>query len=125
MRQMKHRMKKGVWMAFAFPLFVGALFLFTWLVMLLWNAVLPAAVPTIKAIGFWQAMGILVLSKILFGFNKGWGGKRRMWKERMEEKWHTLTPEQKEKIKTEWKNRCGGKWRRQPEEDTSSTMSAE
>jgi len=120
MNKMKHRMKWG----FLFiPLFIGGLFLFTWVVMLLWNAVLPAAVPAIKAIGFWQAMGILALSKILFGFNMG-GGKRRQWKQRMEQKWDTMTPEEKEQFKAEWKNRCGSRWGRSMKTD-SSGMAAE
>ncbi len=34
------------------------------LVMSLWNALLPAILG-VKAIGFWQALGILVLSRIL------------------------------------------------------------
>ena len=40
-------------------------------VMLLWNALMPAlfGLPTI---GYWQAVGLLILSKLLFG---GFGGR--------------------------------------------------
>lgn len=108
MNKMKHKIKKGILFV---PIFIGGIFLFTWLVMLLWNAILPA-VTGVKAISFFQAMGILVLSKILFGFNKGWGGSRHyQWKHRMEEKLKDMTPEEREKFKAEWRNRCGGRWR--------------
>ncbi len=113
MNKMKHRINRGILFV---PLFIGGVFLFGLLLMLLWNAVLPAAVPAIKAINYWQAMGIFVLSKILFGFNRGWGGRRHQWKQRMDQKWNNMTPEEREKFNTEWKNRCGGRWGRRQEE---------
>jgi hypothetical protein len=64
------------------------------LVMTLWNALLPAILG-VKAIGFWQALGILVLSRILFGglgFRPGMFGAHR----RMHERWMNMTPEQRE-----------------------------
>ena len=39
-------------------------------VMALWNALLPALFG-LPAIGFWQALGLLLLSKILFGSFRG------------------------------------------------------
>ncbi len=117
MDRMKHRINRGI---LFIPIVIGGIFLFTWGVMLLWNAVLPAAIPAVKAITFWQAMGIFVLSKILFGFNKGWGGRRSGWKERMDKKWRNLTPEEKEKIKGEWQHRCG-RWGMRSETTDSST----
>ncbi len=108
MNTRKHKIKKGVLFV---PIFIGGVFLFTWLVMLLWNAILPA-VTGVKSISFFQAMGILALSKILFGFNKGWGSSRQyQWKHRMEEKLKDMTPEEREKFKAEWRNRCGSRWR--------------
>ena len=49
--------------------------LFSGLVMLLWNGILPAVLH-VSAITLWQAAGILLLSKILFG---GFRGRRKMW----------------------------------------------
>ena len=43
---------------------VGFLALFTFAVHSLWNGVLTDVLP-VKAISYWQALGILVLSKIL------------------------------------------------------------
>ena len=57
------------------------------LVMLIWNAILPE-VAGAKEINFWQAMGLLILSKILFGgfrmgsFSKSHRSeKKRQWKD--------------------------------------------
>jgi hypothetical protein len=64
------------------------------LVMTLWNALLPAILG-VKAIGFWQALGILLLNRILFGglgFRPGMFGAHR----RMHERWMNMTPEQRE-----------------------------
>ena len=115
MKQMERRIKKGVLFV---PIFIGGVFLFTWIIQLLWNNILPE-VTGVKTISFFQAMGIFVLSKILFGFNSGWGGKHK-WRQGIEEKLQHMTPEEKEKFKAEWKNRCGGRWGRQETPETPS-----
>ena len=107
MKKMERRIKLGILFV---PIFIGGVLLFTWALMLLWNAVLPAAIPAVKAINFWQAMGIFALSKILFGFNQGWGGSRRQRKQRLEDKWINMTPEEREQFKSDWRSRCGGRW---------------
>lgn len=78
-----------------------------WVVMCLWNNVLAAVLP-VSVVTFWQALGILLLSKILFGgFHGRWGSHRGgRWGKEMQEKWHGMTPEEREKIKQEWRNRC-------------------
>ena len=107
--------------------FVGAVLLFGAVVMGLWNAILPAVLG-VKSITFLQALGILLLSKILFG---GFGGKRwggghgQEWRQKMKEKWNNMTPEEREKFKAEWKNRCGGRWQRGMDTSTSSTTAAD
>ncbi len=85
-----------------------AILVFGGVVMLLWNNVL-ATVTNVHTITFVQALGILVLSKILFGgFRGGWGPRRYYWKQRMAQKWNNMTPEEREKFKQEWQKRCGG-----------------
>jgi Ca2+/H+ antiporter, TMEM165/GDT1 family len=121
MNNMNYRIKRGILFV---PLFIGGVFLFGLIVMLLWNAVLPAAIPAIKAISYWQALGLFALSKIFFGFNRGWGGRHQQWKQRMGEKWNNMTPEERENFKAEWKDRCGGRWGRNTKTD-SSNMTAE
>ena len=84
-----------------------AILIFGGAVMLLWNNVL-ASVTSVHTITFVQALGILVLSKILFsGFRGGWGPRRYYWKQRMAQKWNSMTPEEREKFKQEWQKRCG------------------
>ena len=79
-------------------------------VMILWNAILPEVIG-VKAISFLQAVGILLLSKILFGgFQGGCSARRQKWME-MQQKMKEMTPEEKEKFKSEWKTRCGNRWK--------------
>ena len=96
------------------PLVIAAIGVFGLVVMSLWNAILPAVLG-VKAISFMQALGILLLSKILFGgFGGGRGGfghRRQQWKQQMQDKWTGMNPEEREKFKAEWKNRCGSRWR--------------
>ena len=80
--------------------------------MLLWNWLVPSLFNG-PHIVFWQAIGLLALSKILFGGcgKGGWGrrgrcGHRGHWKERMEERLVNMTPEEREKFM----NRCGRGW---------------
>lgn len=124
---MEHRIKRG---ALIIPIFIGGLFLFTWIIMLLWNGILPGVITGVKVITYWQAMGILVLSKILFsGFGRrhgggGWRNKEK-WME-MKEKFSAMTPEERERFKAEWKNKCGSRWTmRQTPKDTATDMAAE
>jgi hypothetical protein len=80
-----------------------AILVFGGTVMLLWNNMLTPVLH-VSTITFWQGIGILVLSKILFSsFNGGGRSCRDYWKQRM--MWNNMTPEQKEKFKEEWKNR--------------------
>ncbi|MFP5042292.1 hypothetical protein [Parasediminibacterium sp. JCM 36343] len=74
-------------------------------VMSLWNNILVAVIG-VKAITFLQALGIFVLSKILFGgFKRGGGGFGRGRTE-MKEKWLNMTPEEREQFKNDWRSRC-------------------
>ena len=90
------------------PIAIAAgVFVFGSAVMLLWNGVLPAILG-VKTITFWQAIGILVLSKILFG---GFGCRHGHHKSHSHGhdwhgKWMHLTPEQREMMKSEWRGRC-------------------
>ena len=64
-----------------FVLFVAvAIAVFSLVVMGLWNWLMPTLFG-LPAISFWQALGLLVLSKILFGRSRGFG--RRYWRHRM------------------------------------------
>ncbi len=96
-------------------------------VMGLWNALLPELFG-VPVIGFGQALGLLVLGRLLFGFRGprgygswghrgGWGGgpRHEHWREKLEERWKNLTPEQREQMRQRWESKCGG--RRRPGEE--------
>lgn len=93
----------------------------TAVVMVLWNWLMPALFG-LTVITFWQALGVLVLSKILFG---GFMGKRGghcchgghnhyAWKEKFKSKWQNMSEEDRRKWEqkfagTRWQNpgSCG------------------
>jgi len=66
------------------------------------------AIFHLPAITWLQALGLLILSKILFGGFRG-GGPRQHWKNKMKQRWMNMTPEEKEKFKQDWMSRCGGR----------------
>ena len=69
---------------------------FSAVVMLLWNWLMPT-IFGLTAICFWQALGLLILCRILFG---GIGWKHRFWgmnhhhRNPIREKWLKMTPEE-------------------------------
>jgi hypothetical protein len=85
----------------------AAILLLTFIVMTLWNNILTP-VLNVHSIDFGQALGILILSKILFGGFRGggWRGRGKYWSSEMRDKWQNMTPEEKEKFKQEWSKRC-------------------
>lgn len=98
--------------------------LFGWITMFLWNYLIPSLFHG-PEINFWQALGLLLLSKILLG---GIGGKRwgnhggMQWKHRYYEKLSEMSPEDRERFKA----RMREKWRYKrpdtsdPKSDTSN-----
>jgi hypothetical protein len=63
--------KKRSWkIAVYVAVFIAAL---AWLVMALWNWLLPDLFAGVKAVDYVQALGVLLLSKILFGGLRGHG----------------------------------------------------
>ena len=76
-----------------------AIGVFSFLVMSLWNWLMPVLFGR-PAITFWQAAGMLVLSRILLGGFRGLGGPPH-WhsRRRMMERWEQMTPEEREKFR--------------------------
>jgi hypothetical protein len=75
----------------------------SWVVMALWNWLMPELFFGAKEIGYLQAVGILVLSKILFGGFRGHGGHGRWHHQR----WEQMAPDEREKFQTGMRNWCG------------------
>jgi hypothetical protein len=77
-----------------------------WVVMALWNWLAPSLIAGGREINYLQAMGLLVLSKILFGGLRCHGGWHGRWHQSRLEK---MTPEEREKFQTGMSGCCGGK----------------
>ncbi|WP_258104918.1 hypothetical protein [Marinoscillum sp. MHG1-6] len=77
-------------------------------VMYLWNWLMPE-IFGLTTITFWQAFGLLLLSKIIFGFGKCRGGHHHHpggWQSRWQKKWRQMSDEDREK----WKQKFANKW---------------
>ena len=76
----------------------------------LWNWLAPSLFH-LPAITFWQAVGLLALSWLLFGGLRGYGGSGRgyrgRWRRRMQERWEHMTPEERDKFREWMQGRCG------------------
>src|SRR6476661_3030487 len=95
----------GIVRVLKFVLFAAvAIILFSAAVMSLWNWLMPT-IFAVRLITFWQALGLLVLSRILFG-RFGGPGRRMHWRHRMMERWNQMTPEEREKFMAGMKGRC-------------------
>lgn len=108
----KNNKKKFILMPFGIA---ALLAIISYVVMLLWNNLLPQILH-VAPITFWQAMGIFILCKLLFGFGRGGGGAP--WgRHRMEERFKGMTPEEKEEFKEKMKHRLCG-WKRNHSENS-------
>ncbi len=106
----------------------------------LWNWIMPALFG-LGAITYFKAAGILLLAKILFGWpgsgkfsSHGHNHFRRLafagninhqhsvghnpWKTKMQERWQSLSPEQKEKFSAP----CGKRFNRHMEQENTNNQ---
>ncbi|MGL5892257.1 MAG: hypothetical protein ACRC3B_20360 [Bacteroidia bacterium] len=108
-------------------------FLLGWIIMWLWNWLVPELFNG-PVITYWQAWGLFILSRILFGswgkgghkhkgehgWKKGWDSnwkntKSDYWKKRLERKLAGMTPEEREAYTKRMKERCGWAWDDEPQ----------
>ena len=89
---------KKIWHVLAF---VAIAAIFVAVVMLLWNALIPSIIGW-SSINYWQAAGLLILCKILFGgFGHQWrrrgkgGFERNKGLERLREKLHGMSRDER------------------------------
>jgi hypothetical protein len=85
-------------------LVVAGIAVLGWMVMALWNAVMPALFVGSHSIDYLHALGLLVLSRILFGGFRGFRGHGgchgRHWR-----KWEAMTPEEREQFQQATRSR--------------------
>ena len=85
---------------------LAAAAVFTWVVARLWNWLMPDLFG-LHAITYWQALGLLVLSRILLGGLRGRPHFGPPWRHRMRERWQQMTPEEREKFRAGMAGHCG------------------
>jgi len=111
--------KKWIFLApLAILALIGFIALGGVIVQQLWNRVLPPLFGW-HEITFWQALGILVLCRILFGGWSGGGSHRSKMRSRMSERmtdhfvdrfaarWESMTLEERERFRQGVRARCG------------------
>jgi hypothetical protein len=102
-------MTKKKWIVLAPLILVGTL-LFVALggvvVRELWNWLLPP-VFGLREITFWQALGLLVLCRILFGGCGMRGSAHSKVRRRMAERWESMPPEERERLRALMRERWG------------------
>ena len=102
-----------------------AVTLLGFVVMLLWNGLIPVLFNG-PVVTFWQAAGLLLLSRILFFGGPGGrfgGGRRDRWRRGFQERWEKMSPEEREQMRGRWGDRCG--WRGEGAPDAQGTGTAE
>ena len=77
---------------------VAAVAVVGFLVMSLWNWLMPA-VFGLRPIGFWQSLGLFLLGKLLLGGIQPTPGRHSGWRRRMLERWEQMTPEERERFR--------------------------
>ena len=70
-----------------------------WVIVALWNVLMPV-IFALPKITYWQALGLFVLARILFGrFGGGGGWRNRMRRSRFVHGWKDLTPEERDRFR--------------------------
>jgi hypothetical protein len=111
-------------------LFILVAFLLGWVVMSLWNAIMPG-IFKLPTIGYWQAIGLFILAHLLIGghgmnhhhgrkhrhHHRGYGRdyrledmppeQRERIRLRFEEELETLPQEERDRIRRRWSSCCG------------------
>jgi len=97
---------------FMIPLMVLGLFVISGVVTLLWNWIIPS-ISTLTALTYWQAMGLFVLCRILFGgFRFGFRKHQHAVHNHLSNhapfrnRFMEMTEDERQHFKNQWKQRC-------------------
>jgi hypothetical protein len=101
---------------FCSALLLGAAFLglVGWTTMTLWNWLMPY-IFGLCTLTFWQALGLLALSRILIGgfgsHHRGggsfWQYKKQHWKQKMKDKWDNMDETERDEWRGKFDRYCG------------------
>lgn len=90
---MHHQSRSFKWIMLKVTLIVLFIVLFSFAVMLLWNWLMPE-IFGVKAVSYVQAVGLLILSKLLFsGLGRGHGSHGHHWHRKGEKYSGATVPE--------------------------------
>jgi hypothetical protein len=91
---------------FIVPIAVAAAALLGWAVMSLWNGLMPPLFG-LKLVTYWQAIGLMILFRLLFG---SFGGPRGRGHGRcrgaMRERWEQMTPQERQQLRQRMQAYC-------------------
>jgi len=112
-------MKRSFWLLRGLKFLLFAAFFIGvvgFLFMHLWNYLVPELFNG-PSVTFWQGLGLLLLSRILFGGwgrgGTGWARRRNAWKQKIAGRMATMSPEEQEKFRQKMRGACGPAWMRQ------------
>jgi len=91
----RHRIAKLF--VFVLPLFLIAFAVLIWAVSALWNSLMPE-IFGVHTITYWQALGLMVLSWILFRGFRGPSMGRGAWRHDLRRRWGRMTPAEREEL---------------------------
>ena len=132
-------MKKKNWIKYGFLWLLAGAAMITIMglaAMYLWNWLIPTLFSG-PSVTFIEALGLIILGKLLTGFGGGMGGRKwkhrgygrdgwccgdehsGYWKKRWQEKMEHMTPEERERFKKYYYERCG--WKREHVEEKDQT----
>ncbi|MBB3186617.1 hypothetical protein [Microbacter margulisiae] len=93
-----HSHRRKIWI---FPLVLVVVAAVILVTMLLWNALLPGLFKA-PLITYWQAAGLLLLSRLLLGGFHHFHDHAHSHKNRFRERWEHLNPEEREEAFRKW-----------------------
>jgi hypothetical protein len=96
-----HWIKRGIFCGIAV---IAGAFALGFVVMHLWNWLMPTIFAGAAMITYCQAFGILILARILFGGFRGRGGcgcgsRGGYWRNRFKGQWENMSEEEREKLR--------------------------
>ncbi len=114
------------------PLMLAAVAILGLITMLLWNALMPEILH-LSQISFWQAVGLLILSHLLFGFhglkhacnNHSKDSLHEKFKSKLHEKLEHMTPEEREEFRKHWYHHAHSREESKDHFDDKETTSTE
>ena len=100
--------------AFVPPAFVILFAGLVWAVSALWNGLMPA-IFGLRTITYWQALGLMALSWILFRGFRGPSMGHGPWRYQLRKRWERMTPAEREEFVKGLRSRCAGTESPEPE----------